>query len=71
MSKSTQVFLILVGSADDQNYFIVLLLNPIMSGEELRCKECGLTFDTIESLEEHIQSERQTVEFRNKGVDDG
>jgi hypothetical protein len=42
-----------------------------MSEEELRCKECGLVFDTTESLEEHTQSERQTVEFRNKGIDDG
>ncbi len=42
-----------------------------MSTGELRCKECGQVFDTIESLQEHIQNERQVIEFRNKGVDDG
>ena len=38
------------------------------SSEFLSCKVCGQTFDTIESLNEHIKSEKEDVELRNKGV---
>jgi hypothetical protein len=34
------------------------------------CEECGQVFDTIESLKEHREIERQEKELRNKGIDD-
>lgn len=39
------------------------------SGESPRCNECGQEFDTIESLKEHQEAERQEKELRNKGID--
>lgn len=39
------------------------------SSEVLSCKVCGQTFDTVESLNEHMKSEKEDVELRNKGVD--
>ena len=40
------------------------------SSEPIICEECGQIFDTIESLEEHREIERQEKELRNKGIDD-
>jgi hypothetical protein len=49
---------------------IVSIHTKIMpSSEILSCKVCGQTFDTIESLNEHMKSEKEDVELRNKGVD--
>ncbi|AIC15825.1 hypothetical protein [Nitrososphaera viennensis] len=42
-----------------------------MSSDVPRCKECGMVFDTIELLEEHVKNEKQEVAARNKGFDDG
>ncbi len=39
------------------------------SSEILFCKVCGQIFDTIESLNEHVKSEKEDVELRNKRVD--
>lgn len=40
-----------------------------MSSDELiRCKVCGQTFDTIESLQEHESSEEEEKELENKGL---
>ena len=41
------------------------------SSELLRCKECGQSFDTVESLREHMKSERDEVEKRVRGFSDG
>lgn len=41
------------------------------SSEMLRCKECGQTFDTVESLSEHIKSEKEETENRNRRFSDG
>lgn len=41
------------------------------SSELLRCKECGQLFDTVESLIEHMKSERDEIENRVKGFSDG
>ena len=40
------------------------------SSEPLICEECGQIFDTIESLREHQETEREEKELRNKGIDD-
>jgi hypothetical protein len=40
------------------------------SSEPIVCEECGQIFDTIESLKEHQETERQEMELRNKGIDD-
>lgn len=40
------------------------------SEEPIRCTECGQVFDTIESLKEHQEVERQELELRSKGIDD-
>jgi predicted nucleic acid binding AN1-type Zn finger protein len=40
------------------------------SEEPIRCNECGQVFDTIDSLKEHQEAERQEIELRNKGIDD-
>jgi hypothetical protein len=40
------------------------------SSEPIMCEECGQVFDTIESLKEHREIERQEKELRNKGIDD-
>jgi hypothetical protein len=40
------------------------------SSEPMICEECGQVFDTIESLKEHREIERQEKELRNKGIDD-
>jgi uncharacterized C2H2 Zn-finger protein len=42
-----------------------------MSSELLRCPECGMVFDTVESLKEHRENEKQETEARHKGIDDG
>jgi predicted nucleic acid-binding Zn ribbon protein len=34
------------------------------------CEECGQVFDTIESLKEHQETEREEKELRNKGIVD-
>jgi hypothetical protein len=41
------------------------------SSEMLKCKECGQMFDTIESLREHMRSEKEEAENRNKEFSDG
>jgi len=38
------------------------------SSEIIRCKECGQEFDTIESLEEHEESENENNELQNKSL---
>lgn len=38
------------------------------SSEIIRCKECGQIFDTIESLQEHENSEKEEKELENKGL---
>ena len=38
------------------------------SSEIMRCKECGQIFDTIESLQEHENSEKEEKELENKGL---
>ena len=46
-------------------------MSSVHSSEEpLICEECGQVFDTVESLGEHRQTERQENELRNKGIDD-
>jgi hypothetical protein len=40
------------------------------SSEPIICQECGQLFDTIESLEEHQETEREEKELRNKGMVD-
>ena len=40
------------------------------SSEPIVCKECGQTFDTIESLKEHQQGERQEKILRSEEIDD-
>ena len=40
------------------------------SEEPIRCDECGQEFDTIDSLKEHQEVERQEKELRSKGIDD-
>jgi hypothetical protein len=40
------------------------------SSEPIICEECEQIFDTIESLKEHQETERQEKELRNKGIDD-
>ena len=38
------------------------------SSEIIRCKECGQMFDTIESLQEHENSEKEEKELENNGL---
>lgn len=38
--------------------------------EPITCNECGQVFDTIESLKEHQQAERQEKILRSKEIDD-
>jgi hypothetical protein len=40
----------------------------VPSSELLRCKECGQLFDTVESLREHMKSERDEIENCVKGL---
>jgi hypothetical protein len=41
------------------------------SSEILKCRECGQTFDTVESFREHMRSEKEDMENRNKRFSDG
>ena len=41
------------------------------SSEIIKCNECGQTFDTIDSLREHMRSEKEETENRNKRFSDG
>ncbi|MGZ5490624.1 MAG: hypothetical protein ACXW2E_09810 [Nitrososphaeraceae archaeon] len=41
------------------------------SSETLRCKECGIIFNTLEDLYEHQKSEEEDKILRNKGFSDG
>ncbi|HEV3432534.1 MAG TPA: C2H2-type zinc finger protein [Nitrososphaera sp.] len=41
------------------------------SSELIRCKECGQSFDTVESLREHMKSEKDEIKNRVKGLSDG
>jgi hypothetical protein len=43
-------------------------INTQMSS--IRCDECGQEFDTIDSLKEHREVERQEKELRSKGIGD-
>jgi predicted nucleic acid-binding Zn ribbon protein len=43
----------------------------VPSSELLRCKECGQSFDTVESLREDMKSEKDEIESRVKGFSDG
>jgi C2H2-type zinc finger len=43
----------------------------VSSSELLRCKECGESFDTVESLREHMKSEKDEIKNRVKGFSDG
>ena len=40
------------------------------SSEPILCEECGETFDTIDSLKEHQETEAKEKELRSKGIDD-
>jgi hypothetical protein len=51
------------------NGIVSNIIQNMPSSEFLSCKVCGQTFDTIESLNEHMKSEKEDVELRNKGVD--
>ncbi len=58
--------------AEVQLFLILSLMILCMpSSELLRCKECGQLFDTVESLREHMKSERDEMENRVKGFSDG
>ena len=48
------------------NYIIL-----IASSETLRCKECGIIFNTVEDLYEHQKSEEEDKILRHKGFSDG
>ena len=48
-----------------------LMILYMPSSEVLWCKECGQLFDTVESLREHMKSEREDIENRVKGFSDG
>jgi len=41
------------------------------SSELLRCNICGREFETIESLNEHTDTEKEDKRLRNIGFDDG
>ena len=41
----------------------------MISSETLRCKECGIIFNTVEDLYEHQKSEEKML--RHKGFSDG
>lgn len=41
------------------------------SSEFLRCKICGRDFETIDSLREHQQAEKEEEQLRNIGFADG
>jgi hypothetical protein len=41
------------------------------SSEPLRCKECGIIFNTLEDLDEHQKSEEEDKMLRHKGFSDG
>jgi hypothetical protein len=45
--------------------------DDVPSSELLRCNECGQTFDTVESLREHMKSENDEKKNRVKGLSDG
>ncbi len=47
------------------------LYYDVPSSELLRCNECGQTFDTVESLREHMKSENDEKKNRVKGLSDG
>jgi hypothetical protein len=55
------------------SFFNLVAYDPVYmpSSELLRCKECGQLFDTVESLGEHMKSERDEMENRVKGFSDG
>jgi uncharacterized Zn finger protein (UPF0148 family) len=40
------------------------------SEEPITCNECGQEFDTIESLKEHQQAERQEKILRSEEIED-
>ena len=43
----------------------------VPSSELIRCKECGQSFDTVESLREHVKSEKDEIKNRVRGLSDG
>jgi hypothetical protein len=48
--------------------YLLFYFTNMSSSEILSCKVCGQTFDTVESLNEYIKSEKEDEELRNKGV---
>jgi hypothetical protein len=50
-------------------YIIVVYNFHMSSSEPIIFEECGQMFDTIESLREHQETEREVKELRNKGID--
>ena len=43
----------------------------VPSSELIRCKECGQSFDTVESLREYMMSEKDEIKNRVGGLSDG
>lgn len=43
----------------------------VPSSELIRCKECGQSFDTVDSLREHMKSEKDEIKNRVRGLSDG
>jgi hypothetical protein len=41
------------------------------SSEMIKCSKCGQKFDDIDSLREHLRSEKEEIENRNKRFSDG
>jgi hypothetical protein len=53
------------------NILCWLYYNIMTSSETLRCKECGIIFNTVEDLYEHQKSEEEDKMLRHKGFSDG
>lgn len=43
----------------------------VPSSELIRCNECGQSFDTVDSLREHMKSEKDEIKNRVRGLSDG
>lgn len=43
----------------------------VPSSELIRCKECGQSFDRVDSLREHMKSEKDEIKNRVRGLSDG
>jgi hypothetical protein len=51
--------------------YYVGYIRLMTSNETLRCKECGIIFNTVEDLYDHQKSEEEDKILRNKGFSDG